>query len=48
MKWGGYNRNGEERMSRMLRKLFGVREAWYLMTLAALAVLLAQNIKWRP
>ena len=44
MKWGGYNRKGEAAM----KKVFSGKSAWYLMTLAALAVLLAQNIKWRP
>lgn len=48
MRWGGYNRKGEERMGRMAAKLFGVRGVWTLLTMAALAMLLAQNIKWRP
>jgi len=44
MKWGGYNRNGEERMKRLL----GGKSVWYLLTLAAVGLLLAQNIKWHP
>jgi hypothetical protein len=44
MKWGGYNRNGEERMKR----LFSGKSVWYLLTLAAVGLLLAQNIKWHP
>ena len=44
MKWGGYNRKGEAAMKR----LFSGKAAWYLLTLATLALLLAQNIKWRP
>ncbi len=44
MKWGGYTRNGEERM----KKLFGRKSVWYLLTLAAVGLLLAQNIKWSP
>jgi len=44
MKWGGYNRNGEERM----KKLLGGRTMYYLLTIATLAMLLAENIKWRP
>jgi len=48
VKWGGYNRKGEERMNKVFRKLFGVRGTWALLAVAAVAVLLAQNIKWRP
>ena len=44
MKWGGYNRNGESR----LKKLLGGKAVYYLMTLATLALLLAESIKWRP
>ena len=44
MKWGGYNRKGEERM----KKLLGGKAAYYLLTFAALALLLAESIKWRP
>jgi len=44
MKWGGYNRKGEERM----KKLFSGRAMYYLLTFAALALLLAENFKWRP
>ena len=48
MKWGGYNRKGEEKMNKVLRKLFGARGTYYLLTFAALALLLAESIKWRP
>jgi hypothetical protein len=44
MKWGGYNRKGEERM----KKLFSGKVAYYLLTFGVLAVLLAENVKWRP
>jgi len=44
MKWGGYNRKGEERMKKLLRG----KAVYYLMTIAALALLLAESIKWRP
>jgi hypothetical protein len=44
MKWGGYNRKGEERM----KKLFSGKVAYYLLTIAALALLLAESIKWSP
>jgi len=48
MKWGGYNRRGEERMGRVFKRLFGARGTYYLLTLTALALLLAENIKWSP
>ena len=48
MKWGGYNRKGEEKMGKVFKKLFGMRGTFYLMTIAALALLLAENIKWSP
>jgi len=44
MKWGGYNRKGEERM----KKLFSGKVLYYVMTFAALALLLAESIKWSP
>ncbi|MFC2108330.1 hypothetical protein ACFLS5_02600 [Candidatus Bipolaricaulota bacterium] len=48
MKWGGYNRKGEERMKKMIDKLFGAKTMYYLLTIAALGLLLAESIKWRP
>ena len=44
MKWGGYNRKGEEKM----KKLLGTKATYYLLTIAALGLLLAETIKWRP
>jgi len=44
MKWGGYNRKGEERM----KKLFSGKAAYYLLTFTLLALLLAESIKWSP
>ena len=44
MKWGGYNRKGEERM----KKLFSGKAVYYLLTIATLALLFAESIKWRP
>ena len=44
MKWGGYNRKGEERM----KKLLSGKTIYYLLTIATLGLLLAENIKWRP
>jgi len=44
MKWGGYNRKGEERMKKML----GGRAMYVLLTIAGLALLLAESVKWCP
>jgi hypothetical protein len=44
MKWGGYNRKGEER----LRKAFRAKGLYFLVTLAGLALLLAESVKWCP
>ncbi len=44
MKWGGYNRNGETKM----KKLFSAKTVYYLLTIGTLALILAENIKWRP
>ena len=48
MKWGGYNRKGEERMKKVFSKVFGGRTLYYLLTIMTLGMLLAENIKWRP
>ena len=31
-----------------MKKLFNSRTTYYLLTIATLALLLAENIKWRP
>ncbi len=48
MKWGGYNRRGEERMKRAFGKIFGQRALYYLFAIAIVGFLLAESIKWRP
>ena len=48
MKWGGYNRNGEARVRRAIGRIFGGKTLYYLLTIATLGLLLAENIKWRP
>jgi hypothetical protein len=48
MKWGGYNRRGEVRVGKVFKRLFGARGTYYLLTLTALALLLAESIKWSP
>jgi len=44
MKWGGYNRKGEARM----KKLLNGKTMCYLLTIAALGLLLAESFKWHP
>ena len=48
MKWGGFNRKGEERMKRVIGRVFGTRTVYYLAIIVTLGLLLAENIKWRP
>jgi len=48
MKWGGYNRKGEERMKKVIGKLFGGKTMYYLLMIAALGLLLAESFKWHP
>ncbi len=48
MKWGGFTRTGEERVHRAVKKLVGARATYYLLSFAALALLLAESVKWRP
>jgi len=44
MKWGGFNKKGEEKM----KKLLGGKAAFYLVSLAMLGLLLCESFKWRP
>jgi len=48
MKWGGYNRKGEERMNKVAKRVFGAKGLYFLLTIAGLALLLAENVKWCP
>jgi hypothetical protein len=44
MKWGGFNREGERKM----RKLFGGKALYVLLTIAAAGLLMSEVLKWRP
>ncbi len=44
MKWGGFNREGERKM----KKLVSGKALFVLMTLAAAAMVLSESLKWRP
>ena len=48
MKWGGYTREGETTMKKAFAKLFGGKGVYYLLTLAAVGLLLGANVKWHP
>ncbi len=48
MKWGGYNRKGEERMNKIAKRVFGGKGLYFLLTIAGLALLLAESVKWCP
>jgi hypothetical protein len=44
MKWGGFNREGEKKM----KKLFGGKVLYVLLTIAAAGLLMSECLKWRP
>ncbi|MEW5825358.1 MAG: hypothetical protein AB1778_00845 [Candidatus Bipolaricaulota bacterium] len=44
MKWGGFNREGEKTM----KKLLTSKTVFVLMTLAAAALAIGETLKWRP
>ncbi len=44
MKWGGFNREGETKMKRLLSG----KAMYVLLTIAAAAVLMSEMLKWRP
>ena len=48
MKWGGTNKQGEERMNKVFGKLFNSKATYYLLTIAALGLLLSDSFKWHP
>ena len=42
MKWGGFNREGEKKM----KKLLGGKVLYVLLTIAATALVLCETLKW--
>jgi hypothetical protein len=44
MKWGGFNREGEKKM----KKLLSGKAMYVLLTIAAAALVLSETLKWRP
>jgi hypothetical protein len=44
MKWGGFNREGERKM----KKLLGGKALYVLLTIAAAGLLMSEMLKWRP
>ncbi len=46
MKWGGYNGQASERLSKVFAKFVGKKGVYYLMMLLALGVVLGAGVKW--
>ncbi len=46
MKWQGYNEKAAERVTDAITKVFGTRSFYTIVTLAALAAVLAATVKW--
>ena len=48
MKWGEFNLAASERLNKVLGKLLGQKGMYYLLTIAALGLILGAGAKWRP
>ncbi len=48
MKWGKFNLSASERLNKVLGKLLGQKGMYYLLTIAALGLILGAGVKWRP
>ncbi len=48
MKWGKFNLGASERLNKVLGKLLGQKGMYYLLTIAALGLILGAGAKWRP
>ena len=48
MKWGKFNLDASERLNKVLGKLLGQKGMYYLLTIAALGLILGASVKWRP
>ncbi len=44
MKWGGFSREGERKM----KKLLSGKAMYVLLTIAAAALVMLETLKWRP
>jgi len=48
MKWGKFNLGASERVNKVLGKLLGQKGVYYLLTIAALGLILGAGAKWHP
>ncbi len=48
MKWGEFNLGAGERLTKVFGKLFGQKAVYYLLTIAALGLILGAGVKWHP
>ena len=46
MKWGGYNTQAGERVNKVFGKLIDRKGIYYLLTIAALGLVLGAGMKW--
>ena len=48
MKWGGYNSQAEERMSRFVGRFINKKMVYSLLSLLTLGLILGASVKWSP
>jgi len=46
MKWGGYSVQASEKVNKFFVKVIGKRGMYYLLTIAALGLILGAGAKW--
>jgi len=46
MKWGGYSVQASEKVNKFFGKVIGKRGMYYLLTIAALGLILGAGAKW--
>ena len=48
MKWGEFNLDASKRLNKVFGKLLGQKVVYYLLTIAALGLILGAGVKWHP
>ena len=48
MKWEGFNLDAGEKLNKIFGKLLGQKGVYYLLTIAALGLILGAGAKWHP
>jgi adenine/guanine phosphoribosyltransferase-like PRPP-binding protein len=46
MKWQGYNTKAGDKVSKLMAKAFSRKGVYYLLTIAALGLILGASFKW--